>query len=1751
MRHILLSCWLTLCAAGLAIAAPAMNEDGHILTQLWAQYEAARKADRPQKEAEILSQIKEEAQRRHLSVDFYDAATKYVQTVSRRNWKQRDAATEALEKEVKAFDEPIVTFRWMASWRGDSAETLWTFVQSRKDGFQGRTEAFYTDISRYLGGAMPHFVQNDYEYVLWRILQGSRLAKPEEDPVYAALSREVEGRYPAAAALDYYLVSSRYYAQDRQARRKQDLQEVAHKYAGKAAALYPRADLLSIRLEELRQAKACESEFRSLYADAQAFEKERKAFKGDEALVAKGCEGVKGLMENLTARNLYVSFEGSSVRVLLKNLPGATLTLYKGISDTDKDKKAVKSWSLKNPRGSFYVTDTLEVALPKLADGSYYVEAVQGKESAQATYQQYTLSIATRQDARGWSAYVTDYQTGKPLDKVKFVLMKNGKDVASATVAQQGFTVLPKSLQKYLKEDTYYMLRAQSGDRRSQESTVREYSYRGGDEGLRCHIYRDRGAYNPGDTLRFKAVVYEGDPMRKLSVCKDRKLKVVLSDSEGNDLEELRLETNGFGSVSGAFVLPRDLRNGHFRLRVEAGSETLAWDYFRVDEFVLPSFDLAFDPYDKLYLEGDYVPVSGLLTAYSGHSLAGARVALKVTRNGSLVMEQDLEVGADNRFAAAFPAQTGYHEIEATVTDATGETRAFHTGLYVGSEIQVSLAVKNRADATLALVSSDPSRRWRYAGPDRCLVTEDVLKVTLRARDAQGRAVPLPLTYSLSRAQDPEPVHSGSVLSGDPLELSLEGLPAGLYTLTATTSVKRGDKILSAREDCEILLLRPAEKTLPEGVLRLFAGGPQTIGEGERIAARLSSARADAYTVLTLFGNDREVLLSRQVILKAGRVEDIGLEYKASYPDAVRLQVFYFLDGEAVSYDRQYRRAVTRVDLPLTCDRFQDKAYPATKYSFSFRTDPAAEVLVAAWDKSLDAVATNDWPLVSLADYSVPGVTVHPVCGVVGGNYPYQGYLGAPVLSVHGAKADRMAAPMMVSKNAMVEEEVVMESDAVAMDGASAAGADESVPVRSVFSSALAFQPHLRPSSDGTLEVTFSTSDKLSTYYVAVYAHDAAMRNALLKKEMLVSLPVKVSLQEPRYLYEGDVCELALTVSSISEEPVSGSLSLRSEAGVLGTFPVTVNPGEVVSRSFRVEASAPGTLVLTGTFKADAFSDAVRVEVPVYAARQRLTEAHSAVLRAGMSREALLAELRARFVNIPGAEALLREITVLDMVRDAIPDHVEPAGKDVLSLSEAWYVRLLAARLGGCTVASELSDEKLLEQILACRNADGGFGWFEGMDSSPLMTAVVLERMARLRDRGFAVPELTASVTYLDRQHFSTTLPAWRGWLSDAQYMRVRAMYSEVPFAWKPVSKTDKKRLAAFTKEAQAYLVPSKSAGRGLEGQILAKARRLLTLKDLQERPGGLALASAWGVSFAAKSRLESSLKADVASLLEYAVEHWDGGWYYPNAVMPWRGLLESEAYAHALLCDLLSSLAAEGASAGASAFKLATAEVSSAANIADGIRLWLMLQKETQKWDTDPAFVDAITSILDGSDAVLQTRVLALSGTYDAPFEAVKAAGNGFSIGRKFYRESAGIGEKVTLEEITPGTPVSVGDKIVVKYEVWNAENRSFVKVDAAREASLRPVQQLSGHVGYGFIVPRRSGVVWGFTPQGYRNVKAARTEYFFDSYPEEKTTLTEEFFVTQAGAFVAPVVTIESLYAPHYRANDASREALIARGK
>ena len=1350
MKKIGFTCMLVLLAGMVAIAQP-MN-DGHTLTSLWKKYDAARKADRPQLEAEILSEIKQEAMRQHLSLDFYDAATQYVSTVQRRDWKQRDALNKALEQEVKAFDEPVVTFQWMNSWKGVSSEALWDYVKQNEDRFQGHTPAFYRNIQNYLGGRLKPFIRTDKEYILWRILANRGSGNLSDDPVYKALLAEVSGIYPNEAALEYHAIGSRHYPETRCDEQRRALSDFAIKYSGKAVSVYPKADLLNLRKRELDiDSKSTADMYRSLCENARRLEAERKAYRGTEADIAAGCKYPEELVRTLNAKDLYVYTEKDRIIVLLRNLDRATVTLRSG-------QKNLKTWKAVNPIGSFYVKDTLTLQMPDLEDGDYTVEAVNGKLISQDGYTHYTLSIATRKDAQGHKVYVADHDSGEPLRKVTLHLLNGDKLLASTSLKMDGFTPLPQAFVKAMEKekDAYLTLKAVSGDRKSRPVGLSDrFSYSEGDR-TRCHIYRDQGAYHPGDTVRFKAVVFRGDPRQSFSVVEGMEVEACLKDSEGKRLQALTLTTNEFGSVSGRFVLPRGARNGRFSLSI-SGLETV---YFRVDEFVLPSFELSFDPVEQLYLAGDDVPVSGKLTSFSGHSLAGSRIALKISLFGDTILEEEGVVSADNGFRFTFPTKTndsGYYHAEVKVTDASGETLSFTNGYFVGKSLSVEAIVTDDAVADLV---PNANKYYHYATTEsaRYTLLGTSLRLKLEARDGAGNAVPGIVKYSLMKA-DESVLAEGETPSGNDLAFELPG--GGFYRMKAEVEATLKDGQTTKRTRYFHFYCIPAgDSTLMPQLSRVFIPGPLTLASGQPVSARIGTSEGKAYALLLLYGENRQVLESRKLEVADGTIEDIRFDYKDSYPDAVRLQVFYFIHDKAVNYDWQFRREKDRFSLPLHFTRFQDKAYPGTLYAFSVRTVPGTEVLAAAWDKSLDAIQTNNWPLVHTRDVSVDHLFVESVCGRVGRVYVehrmYRTKSLGGVMEDVVVEESLAYARMASASPAPLAKDANSAMDLVPEEGGSAL-------LRSDFSTALTFQPHLRPSADGTLEFSFRTSDKLSTYYVRALAHDKEMHNALVEKEMVVSVPVKVALSEPRFMYAGDVYDCVLTVSSNSEKPVSGTLvlvtSAEGEPAASQMVPVTANPGEVISRSFRISCPSchsersEESLTLKAVFKAAEFSDAVQVSVPLYPAAQVLTEAHSAVLRSGMSREALLKDLQGRFVNVPASAATLKEITVLDMVRDAIPSHVEPSGKDVLSLSEAWYIRLMAKRLDilgrerEASGMAALDQESLLHKILACRNGDGGFGWFEGMKSSPSITAVMLERAAKLRSRGLVdleVPELTS-----------------------------------------------------------------------------------------------------------------------------------------------------------------------------------------------------------------------------------------------------------------------------------------------------------------------------------------------------------------------------------------------------------------------
>ena len=1723
MKALKLVTLILLTLTNMLFQACAKDKNGHTLTKLWADYEKAVNADKPKDQADILVRINQEATTQKLPWDFYDACWKYVQARTSTNWKLREELTAQANKDIEEFGEPVLVFY---NRNGSVAtDALLQYVQEHKERLlETCNPEFHTHDASvnshvYSSFLVPRFA-NDYEYALWSLLS-DRKSKTAAQAVLDYFT----GRYPQEAFARYTLAMRK--TSDPC---KADMEQLLKDFEGKAVSMLPRDYFLQDRMGDLRwDDKATSEQFRQLALDCKTFVADRKAFSGDEKEIAECCTHADNILSTLTEQTLAVNVETGKATFQVRNLPSVRVRILDG-------KKEVFSTTVDNPVQSFYLMDTLKLVFPDLDDKDYTLKCSGGKVDTESEYRKHTLSIAHKRDFDGYGVYVADYITGEPVKSCTIVLYdREDKEVARVDdLPIDGFTYLPESITGKLDRRTFgYSIQAVTnigGRVRTSPEHVIRYEDRetvGTDNPPRHHaeLITDRTAFNPDETVHYKVLLYQGTyefETRPAGI----KLRATISDPEGKNIGEEELTTNEYGTAAGAFVLKKGAKGGLYNIEIFENDKRIASQQVRADEFVLPTFDLTWDRDDRFYLPEDTITASGLIRSYSGHSLGTAQATWKAENNGDLLEEGRLDLTPAGNFTLRFKgpkARYYYNNVVITVrvTDSTGETLEFRKAVSVSNHLPLGISVQNRMPGRFDL----PGRSSGGA-----IVGEDTVRssIQLGSRGAVQTYPDLKIEYKL--LHEGKTLLTGTAENGKDLFLDLSGHPSGLYTIEAkaTAKAENGD-VYTEDETFNIIKASDTDTVLDMDADSFFK---EVEDDGEGIALQVGATSGPVWMIAELYGNGNRLLEKRMVRLagvrgKEGSLQIIRFDRKPDYPETLTLKVFWFRNSSAYQYSRSTVRKEARLSLPLAFSRFLDTTAPHHDYSFTIQTAEGVEVAATIFDKSTETIRPNVWSTATPSERTLPSVGYGYT---IGADESYarrteENPRGVRMLSkAAGGAAVDMIVQDEVMPMARMESNAAAEvmDEEVATDETGAAG-EENASIRENFANTIAWEPFLRSDKNGVVTFNFTTADKLSTYYVQLFAHDKAFHNKTLRQEMVVTLPVKVAVVQPQYLYEGDRYVSRVTLANSTGKPVSGRLSVKFLNGTdYRTAPAVSTREQHItvpahgSFDFTGEISAPalenlGLLVNFTADDKDAGSDGVFVTMSVKPAVQTITEAHSALLLAGMDRDAVLASLRGQFTNVSGAEAALREISILGMIREAIPEKVLPESDNLLDQSEALFANYLIDILPGGKLSGATPEQRaeMVEKILACHNKDGGFAWFPEMYSSPVLTTVLLERIAEMGDAcpadlSAAAP---AAVQFLDKAFFGDRgRPLWCGGLSFEQYMHVRSMYPEVDL---------KVRIAReFRKEAKNYLVPG--AKRGLNGRVFEKARRMKTLRALVEDEKGASLARKWGVWMFTSGRLAKSLEKDVESLLQYAEPHRSGGTYYPNAVMPWRGLLESELYAHSLICDLLTDCGHN--------------------EVAEGIRLWIMVQKETQQWEDDPAYIQAIGSVLHGTEQTLQTKVLALSATTTLPFQQIKAAGNGFTVERSFTRDG---------KVLNDGDILHVGDKIVATYRIWNEENRSFVRLTAPRPAALRPVNQLSGRFGW-FARPISVTGWVSFSPQGYRSVLADRTEFWFDSYPEEKTSFSEEFFVTQEGTFQSPVPVIESLYAPHYRANDNGHPAI-----
>ncbi|MDR0371396.1 MAG: hypothetical protein LBH80_06045 [Prevotellaceae bacterium] len=774
--------------------------------------------------------------------------------------------------------------------------------------------------------------------------------------------------------------------------------------------------------------------------------------------------------------------------------------------------------------------------------------------------------------------------------------------------------------------------------------------------------------------------------------------------------------------------------------------------------------------------------------------------------------------------------------------------------------------------------------------------------------------------------------------------------------------------------------------------------------------------------------------------------------------------------------------------------------------------------------------------------------------------------------------------------------------------------AGNAVQLRTNFNETAFFYPQLRTDENGNVQFSFTVPESLTRWNIKMVAHTPDLYFGQAEAQVVTQKEVMVQLNMPRFVRRSDQLTLVATVINLTENALSADVRLElmnpenGQALALNdrqTKTVDLASGETKTVEWQLSAFAdvePVTVKVVAT--AGDFSDGEQHYLPVLPDKVLLTESMPLVVRAGRERDFTFASLLNQ-ANKVDSKSLTLEFSTNPVwyAVQSLPTLSAPESDNAMDYFAAYYTNGLAGyiadsnpsiktvfeqwkRGGGrrdallsnleqhqelknilleetpwVTDAKDESEQKrriallfdlnmqannsrqYLDKMLQLQCPSGGFSWFKGMSESRSITHTILLNMSRYRKMtGDTVSRYEAdwikkALKYADMQiardfdrlkkqnkDYKTTMT-----IGDMQwfYLHLRSEYRHLP-----VNDAAKEAFEYYTAQAERYWTKATLYGKAAAALIAFRNGKTTLANDIL------------------KSLKENALKTDESGM--YWAKNKAGYFWNERPIGVQTAILE------------------------------AFAEVTQNTADVDEMKIWLLRQKQTQRWDSPVSTVDAIFALLhDGGDWLsTDSRVdirlnnqplepktkeagtgymketiagkdirsgmanVSISRTgegigwgaiywqYYQDVDLVRQHGGALSVTKKLFVEKSEQNRRVMLpaEEATIGK----GDKIVTRLVVTTDRDLEFVVLKDVRAACFEPVDQ-------------RSGMVWREGVAYYKTTKDASTQFFFDFLPKGTYVFEYEVWANNAGDFADGMATVQCHYAPEFVGHSAGGRIVI----
>lgn len=686
-----------------------------------------------------------------------------------------------------------------------------------------------------------------------------------------------------------------------------------------------------------------------------------------------------------------------------------------------------KEWeaTLKNEKD--YQNHSTEILLPSL-DNGYYLILAEPKTDDKITVQENTFAyslvqvtdLALLETTTEWADIfqVVSRNNGRPIAgaQVQFSYTRNYDGpvlTKNLTTDKMGQVQLPRAKERLTNvssEITYKGEKANFGDYYIQQKYGRDKA-----PSIRANafLFTDRSIYRPGQPVYFKGILIQSEENRS-KVLSGENVAVSLHDVNGQQLSELNLRTNDYGSFTGEFILPNGGLTGQYYIEVSSASGMVGQDhYFSVEEYKRPKFETSFKPVTETYRVNDSITVKGTATAYAGSNITDAKVVYTVRRmvqfrpwfywrhpnwdsSPQEIAHGESNTDASGNYQIAFKAipdasiskenlPVFTYEVTADVTDINGETHSTVTMVRVGyhslrATITVPEFMNKQKKDSLQLSTNNLNgefvpttgtiKIYKLLAPDFVL-----RKRPWEAPDYPGwtKAAFKKLFPHDAYAKEDDPQHweKGKLVreinfdTGKSKDIALENIKkweSGKYILELEAKDKFGQIVT---DKAIATIYSEEDKKLADNQLFEIKADKPSYSIGDKANITLST-NVERLAVTVSVEKDGKVVNSYLVDLNENS-KSISVPVNEADLGGYYVNYSFAAYNDLRTGSAYINVPYPKTDLEIGTVTFRDKLQPGTEEQWSFKIKGAqgekvtAEVLASMYDASLDAFTPHSW----------------------------------------------------------------------------------------------------------------------------------------------------------------------------------------------------------------------------------------------------------------------------------------------------------------------------------------------------------------------------------------------------------------------------------------------------------------------------------------------------------------------------------------------------------------------------------------------------------------------------------------------------------------------------------------------------------------------------------------------------------------------------------------------------------------------